>query len=85
MALAPLSRLAFGAPADLDPGFVQSGRLTLSRELARKLAVLPDCRFLIAGTIEEDNATDALVRLNATLSADRRRGEAERAHVRIEG
>jgi hypothetical protein len=85
VALAPLSRLPFSAPADLDHGFVQSGRLIPSRELARTLAVQPDCRFLIAGTIEEDNATDAFVRLNATLSPDRRRGEAERVHVRVEG
>jgi uncharacterized delta-60 repeat protein len=43
---------ALAAPADLDPGFGQNGRLTLDEsDLARALALQPDGKILVAGDV----------------------------------
>ena len=64
---------ALGAPADLDPGFGQNGRLTLDSDLARALALQPDGKILVASEVATNtpSVNDAVVyRLNAGGSLD---------------
>jgi uncharacterized delta-60 repeat protein len=65
--------VALGAPADLDPGFGQNGRLTLDSDIARALALQPDGKILVAGEIATGmgGARDGVVyRLTASGSLD---------------
>jgi uncharacterized delta-60 repeat protein len=76
MALGALSAAAaLAAPADLDPGFGQSGRLTLDSRIARALALQPDGRILVASEVPSTTPgdTDGVVyRLNPSGSLDGR-------------
>jgi uncharacterized delta-60 repeat protein len=64
--------VAFGAPADLDPGFGQDGRLSLDSDLARAVALQPDGRVLVAGQVGSNTADEdgVVYRLNASGSPD---------------
>lgn len=65
--------VAFGAPADLDPGFGLNGRLSLDSDLARAVALQPDGRILVAGQVGGNNVPNqdgVVYRLNANGSPD---------------